>query len=293
MLLPGIKLVEGGKLRRDLWSMIMGMTRMPTTVGLDLKAMIAANNVALKRLTGLFDRYGLQTVLAVMEHEIRDTELALRQTLRELPDGVFRAVDFIDHDGHENKIYDFRVTVRKTGDSLEFDFTGTSPQAPGFINCTKAGLIAGVYTAMLPTLAPRSRWNEGLLRAVTITAPEGIVANATWPAPVSGASVSGAWVVCNVAFQALSRLVSTAPSTARHGAAVTKGSMSVMVLSGTDRDGLPYGNFLMDSMAGGGGAYHDHDGLRPTGRSSSSTAGSSPTPPEPAASGAVRRWASP
>src|SRR5690606_37076272 len=133
----------------------------------------------------------------------------------------FRGVDFLDHDGHENKIYDFRVTVTKQGDSLEFDFGETSPQAPGFITCARSGLVAGVYTAMLPTLAPRSRGNEGLLRAVTIKAREGIVANARGPAPVSGASVSGSWVVCNVAFQALSRLVSTSPETARHGAGVT------------------------------------------------------------------------
>ncbi len=265
MLLPGIKLVEGGHLRKDLWSMIMGMTRMPTTVGLDLKAMIAANNVAVKRLGELFDRYGIETVLSVMHHEIRNSEVAVRQALRELPDGVFRAVDFLDHDGHENRIYEFRLTLTKKGETLEFDFTGTSPQAPGFINCTKSGLIAGVYTAMLPTLAPNVRWNEGILRAITIKAPEGIVANAKWPAPVSGASVSGTWLVCNVAFQALSRLVSTSPSTERYGAGVTKGHMSIMVLSGTDRDGLPYGNFLLDSMAGGGGAYRDHDGLTGSG----------------------------
>ncbi|SLI68415.1 5-oxoprolinase [Mycobacteroides abscessus subsp. abscessus] len=49
MLLPGIKLVERGTVRADLWSMLMGMTRMPTTVGLDFKAMIAANNVAVGR----------------------------------------------------------------------------------------------------------------------------------------------------------------------------------------------------------------------------------------------------
>ncbi|SDG68443.1 hydantoinase B/oxoprolinase family protein [Microbacterium pygmaeum] len=265
MLLPGIKLVEGGKLRSDLWSMIMRMTRMPTTVGLDLKAMIAANNVAVKRLTELCDRYGVQTVLSVMHHEIRNSEAAVRQALRELPDGVFRAVDFLDHDGHDNKIYAFLLTLTKKGETLEFDFTGTSPQAPGFINCTYSGLIAGVYTAMLPTLAPNVRWNEGILRAVTIKAPEGIVANAKWPAPVSGASVSGTWLVCNVAFQALSRLVSTSPSTTKFGAGVTKGHMSIMVLSGTDRDGLPYGNFLLDSMAGGGGAYNDHDGLTGSG----------------------------
>lgn len=265
MLLPGIKLVEGGKLRKDLWSMIMGMTRMPMTVGLDLKAMIAANNVASRRLIELFDRYGIDTVLSVMKDEIRDSEADLRAVLRELPDGVFRSVDYLEHDGHENKLYEFRLTLTKKGEELEFDFTGTSPQAPGFINCTRSGLLAGVYTAMLPTLAPRSRWNEGLLNAITIKAPEGIIANASWPAPVSGASISATWVVTNVAVQALTKLVSTSATMARHGAGVTKGSMTVMVLNGKDRDGLPYGNFLMDSMAGGGGAYNDHDGLTASG----------------------------
>jgi N-methylhydantoinase B len=265
MLLPGIKLVEGGEIRNDLWSMLMGMTRMPTTVGLDFKAMIAANNVAAGRLTELFERYGLETVLEVMGHELDHSERELRQVLSTLPDGVFRAVDWIEHDGHENKLYEFRLTVTKTGDSLDFDFTGTSEQAPGFINCTYSGLVAGVFTALLPTLAPNLRWNEGLLRPVSITAPKGTVANANWPAPVSSATVSAVWVVTNVSFSALSRLVTTAPEVARHGAGVTKGSMSVMVLSGLYPDGDPYGNFLLDSTAGGGGAYRDHDGLTASG----------------------------
>lgn len=265
MLLPGIKLVEGGEIRSDLWSMLMGMTRMPTTVGLDFKAMIAANNVAASRLQELFGRYGLDTVLQVMTHELEHSEREMRQVLRELPDGVFRAVDWIEHDGHENKLYQFRLTMTKTGDELEFDFTGTSAQAPGFINCTYSGLVAGVFTALLPTLAPSLRWNEGLLRAVTITAPTGIVANSSWPAPVSGATVSAVWVVTNVSFSALSRLVSTSLAEARHAAGVTKGSMSVMVLNGLYPDGDPYGTFLLDSTAGGGGAYHDHDGLTASG----------------------------
>jgi N-methylhydantoinase B len=265
MLLPGIKLVEGGEIRSDLWSMLMGMTRMPTTVGLDFKAMIAANSVAASRLQELFARYGLDTVLEVMAHELDHSEREMRQVLRGLPDGVFRAVDWIEHDGHENKLYEFRLSVTKTGEELEFDFTGTSAQAPGFINCTYSGLVAGVFTALLPTLAPNLRWNEGLLRAVTITAPEGIVANSSWPAPVSSATVSAVWVVTNVSFSALSRLVTTSPVEARHAAGVTKGSMSVMVLNGLYPDGDPYGTFLLDSTAGGGGAYHDHDGLTASG----------------------------
>ena len=77
MLLPGIKLVEGGVLRQDLWQMIMGMTRLPQVLGLDLKAMIAANNVAARQFRELLDRYGADVVETIMEEEINASE---RQT---------------------------------------------------------------------------------------------------------------------------------------------------------------------------------------------------------------------
>ncbi|NMO02016.1 hydantoinase B/oxoprolinase family protein [Gordonia sp. TBRC 11910] len=265
MLLSGVKIVENNEIRGDLWDMVMGMTRMPMAVGLDLKAMIAANQVAARRLGELFERYGLDVVLRVMHLEIDHAEQQLRDRLRELPDGVFRAVDYLEHDGHTNALYEFRLTVTKSDDHLDFDFTGTDPQAPGFVNCTRSGLVAGVFTALLPTLAPRISWNEGLFRPLTITAPDGVICNATWPAPVSSATISAVWVVQNVALAALSRLAATSPLTAQDSAAVTKGSMTALVLNGRDRDGLPYGNFLLDSTAGGGGAYRDHDGLNGSG----------------------------
>ena len=132
MLLPGVKLVEGGVLRQDLWQMIMGMTRLPHVLGLDLKAMIAANNVAARRLVELMDRYGADTVRMVMIEEINTSERQIRQTLSKLPDGVFRARDYIEHDGHSDILYQVCVTATKKGDSLTLDMTGTSPQAPGF-----------------------------------------------------------------------------------------------------------------------------------------------------------------
>ena len=46
--------------------------------------------------------------------------------------------------------------------------TGTSPQAPGFINCTASGMRGAALTGLLPILAPNIRWNEGVMRAVTI-----------------------------------------------------------------------------------------------------------------------------
>lgn len=261
MLLPGIKLVEGGVLRQDLWQMIMGMTRLPHVLGLDLKAMIAANNVAVARLGELMDKYGTATVRAIVEEVVNTSERHIRQVLRDLPDGTFRARDYIEHDGHENRLYEVVVTATKTGDRLVLDFTGTSPQAPGFINCTWSGMRGAALTGLLPILAPDIRWNEGVIRAVDFIAPEGILCNASWPAPISSGTISTAWIVQNVVVAALSRLVSMSERHRAESQAITKGHMMVMTLAGRDRDGGPFGTFLLDSTAGGGGAFPDHDGL--------------------------------
>jgi len=261
MLLPGVKIVEGGVLREDIWQMIMGMTRLPHVVGLDFKAMIAANNVAARRFGELMQRYGAETVDRVMRIEIDTSERRLRERLRRIPDGIYRARDFLDHDGHANRLYQIEVAAEKRGDELVLDMEGSSPQAPGFINCTRSGLRGALFTGLLPILASDIRWNEGVLKPVIIKVPEANICNARWPSPVSGATVSTAWVVQNVAVAALSRMVATVPDLVQEGQAVTKGQFSVLTMAGRDRDGGPFGMLLMDAMAGGGGAYIDHDGL--------------------------------
>ena len=155
MLLPGVKIVEKGVLREDIWQMIMGMTRLPHVVGLDFKAMIAANNVAARRFHQLMDRYGVETVDQVMRTEIDTSETRLRERLKRIPDGIYRARDFLDHDGHANRLYQIEVAAIKRGDTLTLDMGESSPQAPGFINCTRSGLRGALFTGLLPILAPR------------------------------------------------------------------------------------------------------------------------------------------
>jgi N-methylhydantoinase B len=199
MLLPGVKIVEKGVLREDIWQMIMGMTRLPHVVGLDFKAMIAANNVAARRFHQLMERYGVDTVDRVMRTEIDTSEALLRERLKLIPDGIYRARDFLDHDGHANRLYQIQVAAIKKGDTLTLDMSESSPQAPGFINCTRSGLRGALFTGILPILACDIRWNEGVLKPVAIKVPEANICNARWPTPVSGATVSTAWVAQNVA----------------------------------------------------------------------------------------------
>lgn len=261
MLLPGIKLVEGGRLRGDLWRMLMGMTRLPGLVGLDFKAMIAANNVAVRRLTELIDRYGLETVLGVMEAEIAASERQFRAILASLPDGVFRAADFLEHDGHENRLYKIAMAIEKRGDELHVDMAGSSPQAPGFINCTYSGLKGAFLAGMMPILAPGIRWNEGILNAVTISAPEGTIVNASWPAPTSCATTAAMFCAMGATQAAVSRLVACRPETRGEAAGVHTGPSFFPFMGAAGRDGHPWGGLIIDGIAGGGGAYAHQDGL--------------------------------
>ena len=263
MLLPGIKLVEGGRMREDLWRMIMGMTRLPGLVGLDVKAMIAANSVARDRFCELLDRYGAKTVMGVMAAEIDASEQRFRARLRELPEGIYRANDFLEHDGHKNRLYKIALALHKRDDTLAVDMEGSSDQAPGFINCTMSGLKGAFLAGMMPIMAPDIRWNEGILKAVTFRAPEGSVVNSAWPAPVSCATTSAMFCVLGATQAACSRLVALSAQLSGEAGAVSTGPSLFPFASGRGRDGKPWGALLIDGISGGGGAYEDHDGLGP------------------------------
>jgi N-methylhydantoinase B len=78
LMMPPIKLVERGVLRRDVWRLILNVTRQPEMVGLDLRGFIASNSVARERMAELIARYGADTILIVMEELIRYSERRMR-----------------------------------------------------------------------------------------------------------------------------------------------------------------------------------------------------------------------
>src|SRR5437773_5545559 len=89
--IAGIKLIERGTLRKDVFDAITNMTRQPVMVGLDLKCEIAANNVARARMQEMYDQYGPELLDAVAEHMFRYTESVLRKRIAAIPDGEWSA----------------------------------------------------------------------------------------------------------------------------------------------------------------------------------------------------------
>lgn len=259
--IPAVKLVDGGAVREDVMELILSASRLPAALGLDLRAFIATLNVARERVAALAGRYGRDTVSAAMDRMVRSSEERLRDRLRALPDARVHACDFLEHDGHADRLYKVDVVLDKRGDGLRLDFGGSSAQAPGFVNCTRAGLRGGVMGAVLPTLAFDIPWNEGLMAAVDIAAPDGLVCTARPPAPVGAATVEAVWVVCNAVAGALNRLLGCSPDYAHRSQAGSAGAMATFNMGGRNQFGEWFGLHLMDPLAAGMGAFASRDGV--------------------------------
>ena len=254
LIIPPVKLVEGGTIRQDVWNLILTASRLPAQLGLELKAMLAANRHGREGILRLADRYGVQTLRAVMATMLDITEAQVRDRISRLPDGTFRARNYLDHDGNANRLYRVQVELTKSGDGLVFDFSESSEQAPGFVNCTRSGLRGGVTATVLPVLCYDIPWNSGAMRAVRIEAPEGLVINAKWPAPCSSATLGGSFMVQSTAGIALSQLVSCSDELRGEAMAVTTGSIGIMHMAGLNQYGEGFGGALTEAMMGGGGA---------------------------------------
>jgi len=258
--IPCVRLVEGGRMREDILEMILTATRLPAQLNLDFRAFVATINVARERVTELVGRYGAPTLSSVMRRMIDVSRERVEERLRELPDGEFRAVDFLEHDGEANRLYKLDLRMRKRGAHLRFDFSGSSRQAPGFINATRSGLEGGVTGALLPMLAYDIPWNQGVLHTAEIVAPDGLICTAQFPAPVGAATVETIWVVSNVCSQALNRLLACSPKYRDRAQAVSDGTMATFNLGGRNQYGEAFGLHLMDPLAGGYAAFSTKDG---------------------------------
>ena len=233
--MPPTKIVEGGEVREDIVELIMNQLREPLAE-LDLRGQIVANKAGSDRLCGLFDQFGPVVVEEVMRKGIDDTEDRLRRRLRQLPDGVWREVQLLDHDGHRSNVRKIVCTITKHNDQLRMDFTGSDPQADGFANCAYGGLRAAVLSAVCISLGYDMAWNDGVARCVEIIAPEGTLVTAQYPAPVSLSTISAIILTLNLVVRGLSNMMLASPELREEAMAGWCGtSLGVSIMGANDR----------------------------------------------------------
>jgi len=206
----------------------------------DLAAAVAANQRGIVALRALAQKHGDATVLHYMRALKMLSETRVREALRGLGDGRYRATEFLD-DGSP-----LVVALDLSDGHGVLDFTGSAPVHPGNLNATPAVVRSVVLYAFRLLLDRPLPLNEGLLRTVRLEIPEGIL-NPPFPEdPTMAPAVVGGNV------ETSQRLVDTLLK-ALGVAACSQGTMN-NVLFGNDRFGY------YETVCGGCGAGPDFDG---------------------------------
>lgn len=258
-LIPPIKIVERDELRQDLEREYLRRSRTPDLLALDLRAKWAACNVARERLTQLAAEYGVDTVKQVMEDMLAYAEAKFRARLKELPDGIWRHVTYLDFSG---EIYPIRLAMTKRGDRLIFDFHGTARQAPATINCAYKALVAVLRGYLCIATCWDIPWSPSAIgRAVDVITEPGTIVDCTWPAGVSKSTTSVSWSVGKTVGFLVGKMLACSDKWRDKAMASWQGAMPLEEIYGIDRRGRKFGGTLLDAMAGGGGARTFRDGI--------------------------------
>jgi N-methylhydantoinase B len=185
LVLPPVRLAEGSVENEDLIAVITENIRDPRSTVSDLRAQRAACALGDDRVAELARRYGVEALLEVMGRMLESVERGVKTALRGLPDGTGEAEGFLDDDGRGGPPTRVHVRVTKRGERLAIDLSGCDRQVAGAMNVPWASSRAGIVYAVRAVVAPELGANDGLLRAVDINAPRGIVLNPDPPAAVS------------------------------------------------------------------------------------------------------------
>ncbi|MBS7705620.1 hydantoinase B/oxoprolinase family protein [Chelatococcus asaccharovorans] len=249
--LPLLKLYEAGKANDAVFGILEANTRSPVEVLGDIRAQIAACNVAEEGLKALVSRYGKAQLDSYIEALHDHAEAMMRQTIRDLPNGVYRATDYIDGVGENPAPLAIVATVTVGDDTIDIDFTGTADQVAASINCPISLPESAAFSA-IRCLSQQDIPNcEGYLRPITVRAPEGCLVNPRYPAACGARGVVG-YRVFDAIMQALAQVV---PERAIGG---SEGGPYLLASGGLHR-GRPF--VLNEMVVGTWGARATKDGI--------------------------------
>ena len=260
-LMPPVKVVDAGRVRTDVERAFLRNSRTPEINALSLRAKIATQTATHQQLRQIIEQYGVETFLALQGQIIDYVRESVRRRIAPLPDGVWYATALLDHDGVQNNLYRLELALTKHGDHLTFDFTGTSKQAPGAINCAWSGLVGGVLQVLFPLLCFDLPWSHGAVQdCITLVSEPGTINNATFPAGTSMATVNACQATGNLVWEAMARLYGCSTHLREEVMALGYGGVNMGVFGGRRTDGRPFVNMFTDSV-GGGGARSFRDGI--------------------------------
>jgi N-methylhydantoinase B len=207
VVIPPLRLRRAGEDADDVLALILANVRTPALRRGDLRAQMAANALAERRLAELAGRFGRETLHDGFREVVAYSERRARDAVRALPDGTYAAAGEIEGDGVEDADIPLRVAVTIAGDRLTVDFAGSAPQVPGNVNCPLAVTRSACCFALRVLLPGDVLANAGAYAPLEVRAPAGSVVNARPPAAVVAGNVETSQRVADTVLRALAQAI--------------------------------------------------------------------------------------
>jgi len=184
LFIPPLKLYEAGVLNESVLELIRWNVRTPEEVTGDIRSQVAANHVCARKVIEMLEDEGLDTLDDLADEIIDRTEKSMRAAISKIPNGIYPYEGIIEGAGKREDIT-IKVAVEVKDSDIHIDFGGTSSQVDWGGNVVYNFTYAYVFMAVKSAFDPDIPINEGAIRPVKMTAPDGSVVNCKFPAAVA------------------------------------------------------------------------------------------------------------
>jgi len=254
--LPALRYQRKGKSDSGIERIIAANSRTPELVLGDIRGQVGACRLGEQRVLELIGKAGKADTIACFARLMELSERRMRAAISTWGDGRFEAERFVDDDGVElNRPVRIHVVVEKTGDTLQFDFSGSADQTKGPANVRPPLVQAAISYCLISLVDPHLFINSGVMRAFAFTAREGSVVNPRFPAPVNTYNPT-VHALVEAVFAALVHIV---PERARADGCASR---SIILGGRSTSAGKSYVQY--EILGGGGGARAGKDGVSGT-----------------------------
>ena len=250
--IPPVKIVRAGVVQADLWRLITANVRTPGERQADLEAQLGAAATGARRLVELARRSGPDEVTAYCGHLLDYAERGVRAVLQSIRPGLYTFADALDDDGVGGVGPAIKVALAVRGGRATIDFSGTSAQVEGPLNAVYSITLSAVLYAFRCLAGRDLPTNDGCLRPLTVTCPEGSLVHCRYPAAVSSGNVETSQRITDVLLGALAKALPDRVPAASYG------TMNNVLIGGTDPGGAPFAYY--ETLGGGHGAGPTWDG---------------------------------
>ena len=188
MLAPPIKIYRGGIPPGGSNRTGVESGRMPHWNRSDLNAIVAACRTAERRVIEMCDRFGVDLFVSAMEASLERNRRAMAELIkRSIPEEEMVFEDYVCDDGRGHGPYKLRCSMKRVGERVKLDWSGTDPQSEGsinfYLNENMFRMFFGIYMIMI--FNPQILYNDGFYDLVDVHIPAGSLLKPRFPAALS------------------------------------------------------------------------------------------------------------